>query len=152
MRAGRHGIALPVVLAALVALALLAALALFDGMQESRAAALAADQVRAEAALQEGIDAAAHPPGLALLCVAPPLFAMRAAGRSLGGGRYSNRWVHVGDGLIRATTEGAGFGRARARAAGLFRPDSAFTGGLGCPSALRLVPAGPSWLAADPGG
>lgn len=145
MRSDRRGMALPTVIAVLTALALLSALALFDAVQESRVASLAGDRVQAQAALLEGLAAAARPPALATLCVQPPLAAMTRSGASVGRGRYGVVWRHLGRGLVLAEVEGRGAQGGRARVRLLLRPDSgAVVSGLyGCPAAARLRPAGP---------
>jgi hypothetical protein len=137
--------ALPTVIAVVTALALLAALALFDAVQESRVASLAGDRVHARAALLEGLGAAAHPPSLAALCVQPPLAATTQTGASVGRGRYGVVWRHLGRGLVLAEVEGRGAQGGRARLRLLLRPDSgAVVAGLyGCPAARGLEPAGP---------
>jgi hypothetical protein len=136
--------ALPTVIAVVTALALLAALALFDAVQESRVASLAGDRVHARAALLEGLGAAAHPPSLAALCVQPPLAATTQTGASVGRGRYAVVWRHLGRGLVLAEVEGRGAQGGRARLRLLLRPDSgAVVAGLyGCPAARGLQPAG----------
>lgn len=153
-RSLRPGIILPAVLAALVALALLSALAMFDAVQEWRVAGLADDQVVARAALQEGLDALAAPTDLPLLCVSPALARQVGAGSSAGGGSYRLSWSHLGGGLVRAEAEGRGRVRARARAIALLRPDSSerSMGLYGCPAATRLRPAGVGWLTSHPAG
>jgi hypothetical protein len=153
-RSLRRGIILPAVLAALVALALLSALALFDAVQEWRVAGLADDQVVARAALQEGLDELTRPTDLALLCVSPALARQMAIGPAAGGGEYRLSWWHLGDGLVRAEVEGRGRLRARARAIALLRPDSSerVMGLYRCPSATGLRPAGTGWLTTHPEG
>jgi hypothetical protein len=145
---------LPAVLAALVALALLSALALFDAVQEWRVAGLGDDRIIAQAALHEGLDALPQPTDLALLCVTPAVAPQARAGASTGGGSYHLAWSHVGGGLVRAVIEGRGRAGARARAIALLRPDSLdrSSGALQCPTATRLVPAGEGWLTAHPEG
>ena len=140
--------------AALVALALLCSLALFDAVQEWRVAGLGDDRVRARAALHEAIDLVGDPVDLALLCVSAPLARETAAGRSAAGGSYRISWSHLGSGLMRAEVEGRGRTGARMRAIALLRPDSVTRtmGLLTCPTATRLIPAGPGWLMAHPEG
>jgi len=70
---------LPIVLAAIVSLGLLASLALFDAVQEWRGAGLADDQVIARAAALEGLDAVARPADLAGLCLRSPLSVVAAS-------------------------------------------------------------------------
>ncbi len=158
MRAGRRGprrgIILPAVLAALVALGLLSALALFDAVLDWRVAGSADDELVARAAMHEGLDALARPTDLALLCVSPSLAAQFSTGASAAGGRYRLTWSHLGDGLVRAEAEGRGRQGAVARATALLRPDSSERelGLVRCPQAARLVPAGAGWLTASPGG
>lgn len=153
-RRSRRGIILPTVLAALVALALLSALALFDAVQEWRVAGLADDQLIARAALHEGLDALARPTDLPLLCVSPPLSRQVATAPSVGGGAYRIAWSHLGGGLVRAEAEGRGRVGARTRAIALLRPDSSerAMGLYRCPAATRLAPAGTVWLTAHPEG
>lgn len=150
----RRGIILPAVLGALVALALLSALALFDAVQESRVATLADDRVLARAALHEGLDAASDPPDLAYLCVSAPVNLQVSAGVAAGGGRYLLEWSHLGRGLVRVSVSGRGRSGARAGAIALLRPDSADASGPGysCPRATRLGPVGPGWVVAAPDG
>lgn len=150
----RRGIILPSVLAALVALALLSALALFDAVQEWRVAGLADDQVLARAALAEGLDAVGRPADLAFLCLSPPLARQTGVGTAVGGGRYRITWSHLGGGLVRAEAEGRGRTGARARAIALLRPDSTawVSGVFGCPTATRLAPAGTGWVSVHPEG
>ena len=145
---------LPIVLAAIVALGLLASLALFDAVLEWRVAGLADDQVVARAAAVEGIDAVADPPDLEGLCVRPPLAWEERVGTAAGGGRFRVRWQHLGDGLVRAEVEGTGRIGSRARVIALVRPDSSerVSGLFRCPSGVRLVPAAPQWLEAHPEG
>ncbi|MBX7117399.1 MAG: hypothetical protein K1X31_00230 [Gemmatimonadaceae bacterium] len=152
MRRPRRGIALPVVLATVVVLALLSALALFDGLQEARAAAFAGDQARAEAAMWEGLDAAAMPPDLPALCRAAPLAPQHRLGTAASGGRFRVLWVHAGGGRVRVLIDGEGRQGGRVGAVGWMRPDSGFRVADGCVRSLRLLPAGPRWLAAVPGG
>lgn len=153
-RSSRRGIILPAVLAALIALALLSALALFDAVQEWRVAGLADDQLIARAALHEGLDALAEPTDLPLLCVSPPLAGQVVTAASAGGGAYHLTWSHLGGGLVRAEAEGRGRVGARARAIALMRPDSSerVMGLYRCPAATRLAPAGAVWLTAHPEG
>ena len=150
----RRGVVLPIVLAAILALGFLASLALFDAVLEWRVAGLAEDQVVARAAAVEGTDAVADPPDLPGLCVRPPLAWEERAGTTVGGGRFLVRWQHLGDGLVRAEVEGTGRIGARARVIALVRPDSSerVSGLFRCPSAIRLVPAGPRWLEMHPEG
>jgi hypothetical protein len=152
--ARRRGVVLPAVLAALVSLALLSSLALFDAVQEWRVAGLADDQVRARAALQEGVDLLAQPGDLPALCVSPPLLAVERTARAAGGGRILLRWSHLGGGLVRAEVQGEGRYAGRARAIALMRPDSSewVTGFHRCPDATRLTPAGEGWVTVHPEG
>lgn len=154
MRGARRGFILPVVLAAIVALGLLAGLALFDAVQEWRVASLADDRALARAALLEGLDAVARPPALAALCVSPPLAAQSVAGTAAGGGGWQVRWQHVGEGLVRAEVTGRGRTGAASRALALVVPDSVTraSGLLQCATATRLVPAGAGWIEAHPEG
>lgn len=154
MRGARRGFILPVVLAAIVALGLLAGLALFDSVQEWRVAALADDQAIARAALLEGVDAVARPPALATLCVSPPLAMQAGEGSAAGGGRWQVRWGHVGEGLVRAEVTGRGPAGSASRALALVVPDTVVrvSGLLQCASATRLVPAGAAWIEAHPDG
>ncbi|MCE9600725.1 MAG: hypothetical protein K8S21_00740 [Gemmatimonadetes bacterium] len=145
---------MPIVLAAILALGLLASLALFDAVLEWRVAGLADDQVLARAAAVEGTDAVADPPDLGGLCVRPPLAWEERVGTTAGGGRFRVRWQHLGDGLVRAEVEGTGRIGARSRVIALVRPDSSerASGLFRCPSAVRLVPAAPQWLETHPEG
>lgn len=145
---------LPIVLAAILALSLLASLALFDAVLEWRVAGLADDQVLARAAALEAVDAIAEPPDLVGLCVRPPLDWVERIGGTAGGGRYRVRWQHLGDGLVRAEVEGTGRIGARARMIALVRPDSAerVSGLFRCPVARRLIPAAARWLEGHPEG
>ncbi len=154
MRGARRGIILPVVLAAIVALGLLASLALFDAVQEWRVAGFADDQLLARAALLEAIDATASPPDLPGLCVRPALAPQLASGVAVAGGGWRVRWHHMGGGLVRAELEGRGRLGSRSRAIALVVPDSGdrSSGGYGCPAATRLVPAGTGWLEGHPDG
>lgn len=150
----RRGVVLPAVLAALVSLALLSSLALFDALQEWRVAGLADDQVLARAALQEGLDQLTQPADLAVLCVSAPLLRQGRAASAAGGGRFTLSWSHVGGGLVRAEVRGEGRHGARARAIALLRPDSSewVSGLYRCPTATRLAPAGTGWATVHPEG
>lgn len=145
---------MPIVLAAIVSLGLLASLALFDAVQEWRVAGLADDQVLARVAVMEGLDAVARPADLAGLCLRSPLAVRTAAGPASSGGRYRVRWQHLGDGLVRAEVEGLGRSGGRSRLIALVVPDSSarVSGLFRCPVATRLVPAGPGWLETHPEG
>ncbi len=145
---------LPIVLAAIVSLGLLASLALFDAVQEWRVAGLADDQVLARVAAMEGLDAVSRPADLAGLCLRSPLSAEVAAGSASSGGRYRVRWQHLGDGLVRAEVEGLGRNGGRSRLIALVAPDSSerVSGLFRCPAAGRLIPAGPGWLETHPEG
>ncbi len=145
---------MPIVLAAILALSLLASLALFDAVLEWRVAGLADDQVLARAAALEAVDAVAEPPDLAGLCLRPPLDWVERVGGTAAGGRYRVRWQHLGGGLMRAEVEGTGRIGARARMIALVRPDSSerVSGLFRCPVARRLIPAAPRWLEAHPEG
>jgi uncharacterized membrane protein len=145
---------LPIVLAAIVSLGLLASLALFDAVQEWRVAGLAEDQVLARAGAMEGLDAVARPADLAGLCLRPPLSVEVAAGASSSGGRYRVRWQHLGAGLVRAEVEGLGRLGGRSRLIALVVPDTSerVSGLFRCPVATRLIPAGPGWLETHPEG
>lgn len=150
----RHGVVLPAVLAALVSLALLSSLALFDAVQEWRVAGLADDQVLARAALQEGVDRLAQPADLAALCVSAPLLRQGRSASAVGGGRFTLTWSHLGGGLVRAEVRGEGRHGARARAIALLRPDSSewVSGLFRCPTATRLAPVGTGWVTVHPEG
>lgn len=154
MRGGRRGVVLPAVLAALVSLALLSSLALFDAVQEWRVAGLADDQVLARAALHEGVDRLGEPGDLAALCASPPLLRQGRAARAAGGGRFALSWSHLGGGLVRAEVQGEGRHGGRARAIALMRPDSSewVSGLFGCPAATRLSPVGAGWVTVHPEG
>lgn len=145
---------MPIVLAAILALSLLASLALFDAVLEWRVAGLADDQVLARAAALEAVDVVAEPPDLAGLCLRPPLDWVEREGGTAAGGRYRVRWQHLGEGLMRAEVEGTGRIGARARMIALVRPDSSerVSGLFRCPVARRLIPAAPRWLEAHPEG
>jgi hypothetical protein len=150
----RRGIVLPAVLAALVSLALLSSLALFDAVQEWRVAGLAGDQVLARAAMHEGVDRLATPDDLAALCVSPPLLRQGRSARASGGGRFALTWSHLGGGLVRAEVQGVGRHGARARAIALMRPDASewVTGLFRCPAATQLEPVGAGWVTSHPEG
>lgn len=150
----RRGMVLPIVLAAIVAVSLLASLGLFDAVQEWRVAGLAEDRVLARVAVTEGLDAVPSPPDLAGLCVRPPLAWMERSAESASGGRYRVRWQHLGGGLVRAEVEGVGRVGGRSRAIALMVPDSSerVAGLFRCASAARLVPAAPAWLETHPEG
>jgi len=145
---------LPIVLAAIVSLGLIASLALFDAVQEWRVAGLADDQVLARAAALEGLDAVARPPDVAGLCLRSPLSVEMGAGAASSGGRYRVRWQHLGDGLVRAEVEGQGRHGGRSRLIALVVPDTSerVSGLFRCPAASRLVPAGPGWSETHPEG
>lgn len=145
---------LPAVLAALVSLALLSALALFDAVQEWRVAGLADDQVLARAALQEGVDQLGQPTDLAALCVSPALLRQGRTAVAAGGGRITLGWSHLGGGLVRAEVRGEGRHGGRARAIALMRPDSSewVSGLFRCPTATRLAPVGDGWVTTHPEG
>lgn len=154
MPVGRRGIALAAVLAAVVTLGLLGALALADAVLETRVSAMAADRVVARAALYEALDAMDVPPSLADLCASAVLSPQARTAPAGAGGRYRIAWTHLGEGAVRVLVTGEGRQGARIRAVALVRPDStALTSGFfRCPSATRLIPAGPGWLQVHPEG
>lgn len=154
MPAGRRGIALAAVLAAVVTLGLLGALALADAVLETRVSALAVDRVVARAALHHGLDAMDLPPALADLCAAAVLSPQERSGAAGAGGRYRLVWTHLGAGAVRVLVSGEGRQGARIRVVALMRPDSTalVSGFFRCPSATRLIPAGPGWLQVHPEG
>lgn len=150
----RPGIALPAVLAVLVALGLLSSLALGDAVRDWRVATLAEDAVRARAAAMTALAATGHPPDLAALCVSGPLLEQSRVVPSAPGTVARIRWRSLQPGIVRADTEGAGMHGARHRLQALLTPDSTerVMGLLRCPAATRLVPAAARWTDGHPEG
>lgn len=150
----RPGIALPMALLVMVALALLSALALTDALHASRAATLAEDEARARAAALQGIEGLASPPDLAWLCLQPPMRPIAVTEDTPDGGRVERRWWMVAPGVVRVELVGIGVHGARHRRLGWMRPDSidAAAPHPGCPRATRLLPAGLDWLGGHPEG
>lgn len=153
-RAPRRGIALPAVLAVLVALGLLSALALTDAVRDWRVATLAEDAVRARAAALSALAAAAQPVDLGALCLAGPLAEQSMDVASAPGTRAHVRWRSLQPGIVRAEIEGEGSQGARHRMQALLTPDSAerVMGLFRCPSATRLRPAAGRWTDGHPEG
>jgi len=145
---------LPAVLAVMLALALLAALALFDAVQEWRVSMLASDRVVARAAAIEALGAAASPPALAALCLSPPLAEQAASVPVAGTGGARLAWRHLGLGSVLADVTGTGPHGTRVRLLALLAPDSSETtsGLFRCPNATRLVPRGTRWVEGHPEG
>jgi hypothetical protein len=150
----RRGIALPMVILVMVALAILSSLALFDALQAWRVAALAEDSVRARAAAQGALAAAFRPPNLPLLCLQPPHLLVTGPPVLDSNGRAELGWRALGPGRVRAEVTGIGRAGARQRLLVLLAPDSLPTlaGTPGCPTATRLVPQGPVWVLRQPEG
>lgn len=150
----RSGIALPAVLLALVALAMLSSLALADGLQASRVAALAEDELRARAAVV-GLDSLMRsPPDVVWLCLQPPAQPARLARVRADGTRIDVTWWMVESGLVRVQVSSRGPSGARHRRLAWMRPDSLvpLDPRPGCPEARGLIPAATSWRAAHPEG
>ncbi len=147
----RRGIALPMVILVMVALAILSSLALFDALQAWRVALLAEDGVRARAAAMGALGTAFLPPNLALLCLQPPSLLTLDSTESAGG-RAEVGWRALGGGYVRAEIIGFGRQGARQRLVVLLTPDSlpALPGVPGCPSATRLRPQGQVWVLRHP--
>ena len=152
-RAPRRGIALPMVLLVLLALNLVAALALSDGVQATRTAAFAEERVRLRAAAIAAVAGLAAPPDLAWLCLQPPSVSADSTAQ-VQGVRVTYRWWSVAPGAVRVQLEAAGAGGARHRRLGWMRPDSLLPldPRPGCPDARRLRPVGEGWLGPDPEG
>ncbi len=150
-RRSPRGIALPLVLLVLVALELLSALALTDALQAARAASLAEEQARVQAAALAAVDSLAHPPDLAWLCVQPPSQPVQRRLPATNGLQVTLRWWSVGDGVLRVEVEATGTQGTRHRRLGWMRSDSVPTG-PGCPTATRLLPLGQPWLGPHPEG
>ena len=150
----RRGIALPVVLAVLVALGLLSALALSDATRDWRVATLAEDAVRSRAAALEALLAVGSPPNLQLVCMTGPLAMQTRVLAGPSGTTAVVVWRGFGPGLIRAEIEGRGRQGARHRLYAMLRPDSAerAMGLFRCPGATRLLPVPGRWLDGHPEG
>lgn len=149
----RRGIALPMVILVMVALAILSSLALFDALQAWRVAVLAEDGVRARAAAMGAVGAAFTPPNLSVLCLQPP-YLVTADSVQTAGGRAEIAWRGLGGGRLRAEVTGFGRQGARQRLLVLLTPDSlpALPGEPGCPAATRLLPQGQHWILRHPAG
>ena len=154
MRPPRRGIVLPVVLAVMVALALLASLALYAAVMEWRVATLAEDRVQARASALSALLHVDRPPSLDLLCVSPPTTGQVASAPVEGTGSARIVWRHLGGGTVRAEVTGTGRHGARARLLAFLTPDSLESSGglLRCPAAGRLLPLGPRWVEGHPEG
>jgi hypothetical protein len=150
----RRGIALPVVLLVLVALALLSSLALSDAFGAARIAALSEDAAVARAAASRGVVALRDPPDVHWLCLQPPTASVRLEVWGDATGRAEVRWVAVAPGVVRAEVVATGPLGARHRRLAWLRPDSVDLDDPrpGCPLASRLIPADTGWLAAHPEG
>jgi len=147
-------VVLPVVLAVMVALALLASLACFAAVQEWRVALLAGDRVQARAAALSALGAAEFPPSLALLCLSPPVTVQERTIPVSGRGTAEVAWRHLGEGTVRAEIVGRGRHGSRARLLAHFAPDSVerASGLLRCPAATRLRLLGPRPVEGHPEG
>lgn len=151
---GRSGIALPMVLLSCLALGLIAALSLMDAAQSLRIAGLAEDELRARAALWDGIGRALRPPDLAWLCLQPPASPVEQSWTAPNGTRSAATWWMLPAGLVRAEVVGRGRAGASQRRVLLLRPvpgDSAGAG-PGCPSAASLERAAADWIQPHPEG
>jgi hypothetical protein len=153
LSSARRGIALPAVLAVLVALALLSSLSLADAVREWRVATLAEDAVRARAAGLAAMAQAAHPPDLATLCLSGPLVEQRRA-FVMPHGTGSVTWRPLANGVFRAEAEGKGLHGARHRLQAVLVPDSTERAMalFRCPAATRLRPVAGRWLDGHPEG
>ena len=154
MKGRRRGIALPMVLLVLLALAILSSLALFDAVQGWRVASLAEDGVRARAAAYSALGATLSPPSVPLLCIQPPHRLVTREPLASGAGQAEVGWRALGPGRIRAEVTGIGRHGARHRVFALLAPDTVPEGAgpPGCPDASRLVPAGRIWVLHRPQG
>ncbi len=150
----RAGIALPMILLVMTALAILSALALFDALQTWRVALLAEDGVRARAAAHGAMRAAFAPPDLHFLCLQPPHLLTGTHTVATAAGEATIGWRSLGPGRLRAEITGTGRSGARHRLLVLLTPDSlpALPGAPGCPTATRLLPQGPAWVLRHPQG
>lgn len=151
-RSARRGIALPMVLMVMVALALLSSLALFDAVQAWRVALLAEDSVRARAAAYSAVATTFSPPDLSLLCLRPPHLGVGGPFVRTANGTASVVWRSLGRGKVRAEVAGVGRNGARFDLLVLLSPDSLppLPGVPGCPTATRLVPQGRIWVLRHP--
>lgn len=154
MRPRRHGIVLPVILAVMVALALLASLSLHAAVMDWRIATLAEDRVQARAAALTALIHVDRPPSLEVLCLSPPTTWQVALAPLEGTGSARIVWRHLGGGTVRAEVTGRGRHGARARLLALLAPDSVerSSGLFRCPAAGRLLPLGPRWVDGHPEG
>lgn len=150
----RRGVALPIVLALLVALGLLSALAVTDALAEWRVATLAEDAVRARAAAEDALAVVGAPPDLALLCVSGPGAPQVRGHARADGSAAAIRWRALGSGTVLVEIQGRGRFGARWRLLGWLAPDTVERDGglLRCPAASRLRPTTAWWLTGDPGG
>lgn len=150
----RPGIALPVVLLVLVALALLSSLALSDAFGAARMAALSEDAAFARASASRGVVALRDPPDVHWLCLQPPTASVRHRVEVADGSRSDIYWVAVAPGVVRAEVVATGPVGARHRRLAWLRPDSVDFDDPrpGCPLASRLIPADTGWLTAHPEG
>lgn len=150
----RRGIALPMVLLTMLALAILASLAFFDALQAWRTAAFAEDALRARAAAHAALAATFDPPALPWLCLQPP---HQEVVRDLvlpAGQRARLAWRALAPAEVRAEVTGFGPRGARHRLLVRLTPDSLPSDPWlpGCPAATRLLPAGPDWWMRHPEG
>ncbi len=150
----RRGIALPAVLAVIVALGLLSSLALSDAVRDWRVATLAEDAVRARAAALEALAAARAPVDLQALCLLGPLGEQESQVVTGPGSSGRVRWRMPQAGIVLVDAEGVGAHGARHRLHALLRPDTAerVSGLYRCPDASRLVRAAARWTDGDPEG
>lgn len=150
----RRGIALPMVLLSCLALGLLAALSLMEAAQALRIAGLAEDEVRARAAVWNGIARSLDPPDLAWLCLQPPAQAVERSWPLPNGTRSRSTWWMLPAGLVRAEVEGRGRAGARQLRVLLLQPTPPDTASaaLGCPAAVGLRAAAADWIQPHPEG
>lgn len=142
------------VLLTLLALTILSSLALFDALQAWRAAALAEDAVRARAAAHSALQQVFAPASLPWLCLQPPHLHTDREFTLPAGARARVSWRTFGPADLRAEVAGFGARGARHRLLVRLTPDS-LPGDPwvpGCPSATRLLPAGPDWWVRHPEG
>ncbi len=150
----RAGIALPMVLLTMMALAILASLAFFDALQSWRAAELADDALRARASAHRALARVFAPPSVPWLCLQPPHHETVEDLVLADGARARVAWRALDPAEIRAEVTGFGVRGARHRLLVRLTPDS-LSGAPwepGCPAATRLRTSGPDWWRRHPEG
>lgn len=136
----RPGIALSVVLLAVVTISLLSALSLLEATNRWRLAVLSRQALEARIAAAHAEWWVVQPRSLSVLCTRPPV-AVEETTFTRGAAVARVTLQHLGGGVVRARVV-ASAGRGRYGAERLLRTDSALRVGppAGCPSAQALIP------------